>query len=132
MRRLKKLLSLKTMINNTEHYKELLLIEKKRLLEELPSVGRVNPENPDDWEATSGDTEADTEDENSFADKLEEFEERSAVEVELESQLIAVKKALEKIENGTFGICKIGNEEIEADRLEANPSAETCKKHLND
>lgn len=119
------------MINNIEHYKELLLAEKKRLLEELPSVGRINPENPDDWEGTAGDAEADTEDDNLLADKLEEFEERSAVEMELESQLILVNKALEKIEKGAFGICTAGGEEIEADRLEANPAAETCKKHLN-
>lgn len=120
------------MINNIEHYKELLLAEKTRLLEELPSVGRINPENPEDWEGTAGDTDAETEDENSLADKLEEFEERSAVEVELESQLILVKKAIERIEKGTFGICTVGGEEIEADRLLANPAAETCKKHLND
>jgi RNA polymerase-binding transcription factor DksA len=119
------------MTNNIEHYKDLLLAEKKRLLEELPSVGRVNPENPDDWEGTPGDTDAETEDENSLADKLEDFEERSAVEVELESQLRLVKNALERIEGGTFGACKIGGEEIESDRLEANPAAETCKKHLN-
>lgn len=121
------------MINNIEHYKELLLAEKTRLEEELPSVGRVNPSEPGGWESTPGDSEqVDTEDDNSLADTLEEFEERNAVEVELESQLIIVKNALERIEAGTFGVCKIGGEEIEADRLEANPSAETCKKHLND
>lgn len=124
---------IKAMINNIEHYKELLLAEKNRLLEELPSVGRLNPENPNDWQGTPGDSEqVDTEDENSLADKFEEFEERNAVEVELESQLIVVKNALARIEAGTFGICKIGGEEIEADRLLANPAAETCKKHLND
>lgn len=120
------------MINHIEHYKDLLLAEKKRLLEELPSVGRINPENPDDWEGTSGEGETETEDDNILADKLEEFEERSAIEVELESQLILVKNALERIDKGTFGICKVGGEEIEADRLEVNPAAETCKKHIND
>lgn len=118
-------------MQNKEYYKELLLSEKKRLLEELPSVGRVNPENPDDWEGTPGDADTETEDENSLADKLEDFEERSAVEIELESQLILVNKALERVEKGTFGICVVGGEEIEADRLEANPAAETCKKHMS-
>lgn len=121
------------MINNIEHYKELLLAEKKRLEEELPSVGRINTSEPGGWEGTPGDSEqVDTEDDNSLADTFEEFEERNAVEVELESQLIIVKNALERIEAGTFGICKIGGEEIEADRLLANPSAETCKKHINE
>lgn len=119
------------MINNIEHYKGLLLTEKTRLEEELSSVGRINPENPEDWQGTAGDTPAETEDENSLADKLEEFEERSAVEVELESQLILVKAALKKINEGIFGICKIGGEVIEEDRLLANPAAETCKKHMS-
>ncbi len=120
-------------MKNTEHYKELLLAEKNRLEGELKSVGRINPENPGDWQGVPEDSEqVDTEDENSLADKFEEFEEKNAVEIELESQLILVKNALARIEDGTFGICRVCEEEIEADRLEANPSAETCKKHLND
>ena len=39
--------------------------------------------------------------------------------------------ALERIEKGTYGICEVGNEEIEEDRLNANPAARTCKAHLN-
>jgi RNA polymerase-binding transcription factor DksA len=120
------------MINNIEHYKELLLSEKKRLIEELSSVGRINPENPEDWQGTPGDADPDTEDENSLADKIEDFEERSAVENELETELILVKNALEKIEEGSFGVCRSCGQEIETDRLEVNPSAETCKKHINE
>ena len=33
--------------------------------------------------------------------------------------------ALEKIEAGKYGICEVSGEEIEADRLEAYPSAKT-------
>lgn len=120
-----------SLMENVEHYKESLLAEKKRLEEELGGVGRVNPENPSDWQGTPGDTEADTEDENSFADKIEEFEERNAVEVQLESQLITVKNALARIDAGKYGTCNVCGKEIEPDRLEANPAAETCKKHLN-
>jgi RNA polymerase-binding transcription factor DksA len=120
------------MINNIEHYKELLLAEQKRLEGELPSVGRANLSEPGGWQGTPEDSlQVDTEDENSFAATLENFEERNAVEVQLESQLILVKNALEKLEKGTFGICSIGGEEIEADRLLANPAAETCKKHMD-
>jgi RNA polymerase-binding transcription factor DksA len=42
-----------------------------------------------------------------------------------------IKRALENIEQGTYGICEVGGEEIEEDRLEANPSARTCKAHLS-
>jgi leucyl-tRNA synthetase len=48
----------------------------------------------------------------------------------LELRLGNVKTALEKIENGSYGICKICGEKIEEDRLEANPASLTCKKHM--
>ncbi len=119
-------------MKNIEHFKEALLTEKKQIEEELKSVGRINPSNPNDWEATPGDTQdIDTEDENSLADKFEEFEGRSAVETELEIRFNEIKSALEKIEKGEYGICRVCQGEIEDDRLEANPAAETCKEHIN-
>ncbi|MFA5830196.1 MAG: TraR/DksA C4-type zinc finger protein [Candidatus Paceibacterota bacterium] len=119
-------------MKNTEHFKELLLEEKKQLEKELGSVGRVNPLNTADWEGTPGDTEnIDAEDENSLADKFEEFEERSAVETELEVRLNEINAALERTEKGGYGICRVCQGEIEDERLEANPAAETCKGHIN-
>ncbi|MCK9351342.1 MAG: TraR/DksA C4-type zinc finger protein [Candidatus Paceibacterota bacterium] len=119
-------------MKNIELYKELLTKEKTKLEEELRSVGRVNPENPNDWQGTPGNADnVDDADENSLADKFEQFEERSAVEGELEARLNEVKNSLLKIENGEFGICKICGKEIEDDRLDANPAAETCKEHIN-
>ena len=119
-------------MKNPQYYKKLLEEERQQLEEELKSVGRKNPGNPNDWEATPADDEnIDTEDENSLADKFEDFEERSAVEIELESRLIQVKSALVKLEKGTYGKCRVCGGEIEEARLEANTSAETCKAHLN-
>jgi RNA polymerase-binding transcription factor DksA len=119
-------------MKNIEHFKGLLLEEKKQLEQELGSVGRINPENPNDWEGTPGDTQdIDSEDENSLADKFEEFEERSAVETELEVRLNEIKAALERAEKETYGICRVCQGEIEDERLEANPAAETCKMHIN-
>jgi len=120
-------------MKNIEHFKELLLEEKKHLESEIKSVGRVNPENPNDWEGTPGDMgeDADASDENSFADKIEEFEGRSAVATELEDRNQEIENALTRMEEGKYGICKVCGEEIEEARLEANPAAETCKAHLN-
>ena len=123
-----------------EKFKKLLHEEEARLIAELQTVGRRNPENPDDWQGTPGDMAIDPADTDEQADRVEEFVERSAIEAELETQLHLVQKAKRKIEagesggqgeRGAYGICEIGGEEIEEDRLEANPSAETCKKHLN-
>jgi RNA polymerase-binding transcription factor DksA len=118
-------------MTDTNTFKKELEGERTRLVEELKKVGRVNPDNPSDWEATPGDTEhaADLSDE---ANQVEEYEERSAIETQLEEQLVNVDKALQKIDEGTFGLCTEGGiaHPIEEKRLEANPSAETCVAHM--
>lgn len=37
-----------------------------------------------------------------------------------------IEKALEKIENGTYGICELCGEEIPIERLEARPVTDLC------
>jgi len=118
-------------MKDTQHYKELLEQEKGVLEAELSSVGRINPSNPNDWEATPEKTDALRADKNEVADTMEDYETRSAIQVELENRLVNIKSALERIEKGEFGKCSVGGEEIEEDRLDANPSATTCKAHLN-
>lgn len=115
-----------------QYFKEKLLKEKTLLEEELASIGKANPDNPDDWDATSGKIEVDSADENEVADKMEELEENKAILHQLEPQLNEVKLALKRIEDGTYGICEISGEPIEKKRLEANPSARTSIKHMKD
>jgi len=98
----------------------------------LAGVGRVNPNNPEDWEPTPNDLNVSGADMNESADVMEEYEERYAVEVELENRLNNIKTALKKMHEGKFGLCVDCNGQIEADRIAANPSSATCKKHLND
>lgn len=109
----------------------LLEDERARIENELSGVGRINPGNPNDWEATPGNMDVSRADKNESADAVEEYEVRNAIEVELEKRLNSVKAALAHIASGTYGICSIGGEEIEDDRLKANPSATTCKQHMN-
>ena len=113
-------------------YKTRLEGEKKLLEEELSSIGRKNPSNPADWEPVQGETNVDPSDRNEVADAIEQYEEHSAILKELETRYNNVLVALKKIEGGTYGICEVGNEEIEQDRLEANPAAKTCKTHMNE
>lgn len=112
-------------------FKSLLLAEKEKLESELSSIGRRNPENPDDWEALPTDAQTDSADLNDFADNIEDFETNTAILKQLETQLIDVNNALGKIEKGTYGICEVSGQPIEEDRLEANPAARTCKAHMN-
>ncbi|MFZ2716220.1 MAG: TraR/DksA C4-type zinc finger protein, partial [Minisyncoccia bacterium] len=116
---------------DTNPFKELLQSELSLLENELSTVGRKNPDNPDDWEATESTNGTDGADELEVADSMEEFENNRGILNELEIRLNNVKVALKKIEEGKYGICEIGGEEIELDRLNANPAATTCKKHMN-
>jgi len=116
---------------DTSKYRTLLEEEKTKIEAELSTVGRVNPQNPDDWEPTPEKMDIQRPDKNEAADAVEEFEMRTAIEVELEKRLNNVKSAIMRIGEGTYGTCGVGGEQIEEDRLRANPSAKTCKAHMN-
>lgn len=113
------------------HFKKKLLDEKERLEKELSSLGHINSDNPNDWESDAGDSadERDT-DPNLKADNFEEADNRSAILNLLETQLLDVNAALEKIEKGTYGICEVSGEKISEERLEANPSSRNCENHI--
>jgi len=113
----------------TNKYKKLLADEKAKLLEELATVGRRNPSNPNDWEATPTNLDSDSADENEVADTIEEFGENSAILEQLEIQLLKVESALGKIEAGTYGKCNVCQKDIPEDRLHANPASLTCIEH---
>ena len=114
------------------HFKEKLEAEKKLVEGDLRGVGRVNPQNSRDWEATPPSIAAMSADKTEIAEQMEEFEERSSVEVELENKLRSITRALDKIKNNRRGIGERGGEKMEKARLEATPAATTCIKHLND
>lgn len=116
---------------DTTAYKARLEEEKARLENELATVGRPNPSNPNDWEAVPQETEQEA-DPNDRADQVEHYAENNAILTDLEIRYNEVKDALARIEGGTYGTCKVCGKEIETDRLEADPSADTCKEHLND
>jgi len=104
--------------------------ERALLESELKGLGRKNPENAADWEATPPELNNSSADKNDVADRMEEFEGNFATEGELEARLKDTTDALGKIEQGTYGVCEKGGEPIEAARLNANPSARTCIHHI--
>ena len=114
-----------------EYFKKRLETEKKLLEKELENVGRRNPDNPSDWEATPANKDVSQADENIVADSIEDYEDNVAIVNTLETRYKDVKDALDKIQNKTYGLCEIDGKEIEAERLKANPSARTCKEHMD-
>lgn len=109
-----------------EKYKEKLEKEKELIEKELSDIG-VFDKKTSDWDAVPEKQDSPESDENDLADRAEDYEERTAVLSQLEERLNDIKKALEKIEKGEFGVCVVCNKKIEKDRLEANPAALTCK-----
>lgn len=116
---------------DTGYFKQKLEKELKALETDLKSVGHRNPSNPKDWEASSGEVDINASDLADVADNIESYESNTAVLKPLEIQYNDIKRALTKIEKGTYGICEVSGHPIEKERLEANPAARTCTKHMN-
>ncbi len=114
---------------NLDNFKNKLEKEKARLESELSQIGRRNPANPADWEPMPPEMDTRTSEQSELADKFEEMENRSAVELHLEEKLGEVNAALDRIEKGKYGVCEICGEKIDEKRMEANPAAATCVKH---
>lgn len=118
------------MTHNIQDLKEKLEAERLLLEQELSSVGRINPQNPKDWEAKGADLDTLNADENEVADTIEEYESNTAILKQLETRYNEIKDAITRLEQGNYGVCKVCGKEIEGARLEANPAATTCQEHM--
>ena len=117
-------------MQNIEHFKKLLEKELETVEKELKTVGRVSDTNQADWEATRPVGGA-TAEEGDLAEGIQGYDNNIAIVDQLETQLNDVKTALLKIEKGEYGVCEVCHQPIEEDRLEASPTAKTCKEHMN-
>jgi RNA polymerase-binding transcription factor DksA len=118
---------------DTYHFKDLLLAEQSTLEGQLETVGRKNSQDPSDWEASLGKEDShDRSDETEVADSIEQLQNNAGILVQLETRLGEVKGAIERIENDTYGICEFCEAPIELERLEADPTASTCKAHMEE
>lgn len=110
--------------------KQNLLKEKERLGNELAKFTKKNPHVTDDFDATFPDY-GNEEDDN--AREVAQYTANKPLEMALERTLRDVNKALERLEKGTYGICKYCQQPIEEKRLLARPisgACVSCKKTL--
>jgi RNA polymerase-binding transcription factor DksA len=112
-------------------FQEMIKEELTKVEAELKTVGRRNPDNPGDWEAVPEKMDILASDDNEVADSIEAYEENTGILKQLEIRYNELKDALLQIEKGNYGKCETCGEQIEEDRLEANPGARTCKLHMN-
>lgn len=112
-----------------KHFKRELEAEKAKLEAQMGTIGRKSPSVPGDWEPVPSETgmESDLADQ---ADVVMSRESNSAILADLEARYDTILAALSRIEKKKYGKCEVCGEEIEGARLDADPAATTCMKHL--
>jgi len=107
--------------------------ERDKLVEELKSIATRDPRMKGDWDAKFPVFEPQEHGSHSSleeeASEVESYESMLEAEHSLESRLLEVNKALERIKNGTHGICRVCKKEIPPERLNANPAADADIEH---
>jgi RNA polymerase-binding transcription factor DksA len=109
--------------------KEKLEKERDMVFEQLRDIGKLNEET-NEWEAVPEERTSRESDQNDMADRFEDFEARSSMIKALEARLNNILSAFKGLNRESFGRCKVCKKDIEMARMEANPAAKTCKKHL--
>jgi DnaK suppressor protein len=115
-----------------KNIKEGLLVQKDRVLEELKNISKIDSHEADNRGAQFPEY-GDKPDEN--AQEISDFSTTVATQSILEKSLNDIEKALDRIEKGTYGICKYCHNAINEKRLVARPTAGaciTCKTELQE
>lgn len=113
--------------------KKSLEAEREKLVAELRSIATADPKTRGNWNAQYPQFE--TGEHGSHvsldeeADEFEEYEVRLEAEHSLESRLLQINKALERMTGGVYGKCPKCGQGIPTERLKANPAAEFCLNH---
>lgn len=112
-----------------DFFRKKLEEEKSALEGQLMTIAKRNPDAPEDWTVTPPDLNVMRAAKEEMADQEEELENAASLEYNLESRLRDINEALEKMRQGKYGVCAIGGEAIDEQRLRANPAAITCVNH---
>lgn len=100
-----------------------LMEEKAKLEEELGRFAQRNPHNAEDFNADFPQL-GEKEDEN--AAEVAEYSKDLTLERTLEASLKDVNKALDRMKDGTYGVCKYCSKPIDEKRLLARPTSTSC------
>lgn len=104
--------------------KERIENDIKGIEAELSRFAHRNPKSTEDDYETDFEDIGNKEDEN--AAEVARYSDNLSLENTLEKALRDAKKTLERIEAGTYGVCKYCKEDISNERLEARPTSSAC------
>ena len=106
-----------------EEIKNTLLQEKARIENELSSIGQKDESEGGKFNVhfpNYGDEEEDT------AVEVADYEANLSIGNRIEKLLRDIETSLERIEKGTYGICKYCQKPIDQKRLLARPTSSSC------
>ncbi len=103
--------------------KQALEQEQKRLLSELSKFAVKDPHTEGNYNALIPQY-GDEEDDN--AREVAEFTANKPLEIALENTLRDITSGLQRIEEGTYGVCKYCEQTIDEKRLRARPTSSSC------
>ncbi len=106
-----------------EELKKELESRKKQILEDLKDIAK-NDDHESDGMTAKFPEYGDKADEN--AQEISEYSTNLATEKLLEKTLRDINSALDRIKEGTYGICKYCGEPIGKKRMKARPVASAC------
>ena len=112
-------------MTDTAQYKIKLETLLDTVITDLESIATYDKATGD-WQAIPTGTEVGEADANVEADVVEEWNERRAIVSQLETRFNNIKRALKKIEDGTYGACIECEKPIAPKRLELFPYASRC------
>lgn len=115
--------------------KQKLEAEKSRLESELSEIATKRKTGKEQWDATypvsDDDKSSSSGSMEEMGDEIEEYNTRLSEEATLEKRLQDIDNAFLRMENKTYGTCKVCNAEIPLERLQANPAAATDVQHAS-
>ena len=110
--------------NLIEELRKKLEAQKESVTKELETFAKKDDELAGNWDTKFPNRENGSMEEE--ADEVQEYGNALPVEYSLETQLKDINSALEKIKNGTYGVCEKCGKKIGEERLMACPEAKTC------
>ena len=99
-----------------EYFKDLLLLRKEQIEKNIDSVEREMDELRD----------LELNDEGDFASASSDNMVENAIGSQQELELKEINSALDKIKDGTYGVCEMCEEDIGFQRLKVKPHAKYC------